>query len=243
MLQIRQFMDAVDVLNERPQNVLSKRHARALISHLEAARGQLADVIKLNPWLVGICQSAAADRIGASFSVYRAITATSELRPDGIASTSLDWRIPMKILDDAPGMVWHGGKTLTTTSVLRRYVIDPSRVVLWMPIAVDFAREAVSGSEHRGVPNRHGSTTSIATILAAFEDLNEQEVVADLTGLAPQEIAFGGDVRGRELMAVFAATMDGDLGDAVAWRRANHVTFLSADEIVAAEERFSSWRP
>jgi hypothetical protein len=235
-------MDVVDVLNEAPKTALSSRHARALISHLEAARGQLADVVRLNPWLVGVCQSAATEKLGASFPVFRAITATSELRPDEIASTSLDWRVAMRILDDAPGMVWHGGKTLTTTSVLRRYVIDPSKVVLWMPVAVEFAKDAVRGAEHRGVPNRHGTTTSIAKILASFDELDEQEIVADLTGLTPQEISFGGDVRGRELAAVFSATMAGDLEDPSEWRQANHITFLSPGEIAEAEECFRSWR-
>jgi hypothetical protein len=225
-------------------NRLSLKSAKLLISHLESARGQLGEVLRLNPWLVGISQEAAREHLGARFSVYRAVTVTDSLRADAIASTSLDWQVAFRILDEAPGVVWHGSNMIRTKEVLLHYEIDPAHVVLWVPVVLDFVHAAVQGKEKRRIEARDGSQVSIESVLASIADLNEQEIVADLTGLKPQVLDFDNTAAGGEVKDLFRVFMTGSVPQTVTaeWLTAQHYRLLSPESAREHLDRFRAWK-
>lgn len=224
-------------------NTLTLKSAKILLSHLESARGQIAEFLALNPWLVGLCQEAAREHLGGSFSVYRAVTVTDTLRAEAIASTTLDWRVAYRILDEAPSVVWHGSEMLKASQVLLHYRLSPEQVALWVPVALDFVRTAVAGKEKNRVQTRDG-TMRIEAVLAAIDRLDEQEIIADLTGLRPDVLEFEGSVRGGEVRDLFRHFMAGSLPVPVTgeWLVRQHMRFVGVEDANAQVERFRAWR-
>ncbi len=172
-------------------NKLSFSDAKEIISDIDHAKGRIKEVAARHPWLVQLCQEAAAKQLGAQFSVYRAVSLLGKLNPDTIASTSLDWKVCWGILEQTPGMIFHGDKTLMPKPTLLHYRISPKNVVLWIPFAMQFVRQAIGKRANHGVEDRYGTRIKIQTVLDAMVENDEKEIIADLHGLRPKILSFG----------------------------------------------------
>lgn len=216
---------------------LSFADAKKMLQHVDTARGQAVEVARDNPWLTERSQQAARERLGATFSVYRAVTLTGDLRPERVVSTSLDWQVAWNIADDAPGMIWHGDKTLTTTTALLHYRLTPERVVLWLPEVMAEVRTAVGKRANHSIEDRYGNPKRIEQVLRFLDANDEQEIIADVSGLTPKVLRFGRSVRERERLHLLHDVLRG-ANDPKKLRR----DFLGDADLKQALRDFERWR-
>lgn len=189
---------------------LSAADAKQIVADLDHGTGRIAQVVSRNPWLRRASQAAAREQLGETFSVYRAVTLTEAIRPDHVASTSLDWRVCWAMLDQSPSIVWHGGNTYSTKKALLHYQLTPEQVVLWIPVAMKMIEATLRNQMHHRVEDRHGTPIRIATVLSAIHGAQEQEIVADLSGLTPKTLVFDGSVAGRDQMHALHDYLSGE---------------------------------
>jgi len=236
-MKMREIMNLVE-------EKLSFDQAKSFLADLEQSKGRIAQLGLDNPWLIGYCQEAARDRLGASFSVFRGLTLTEGLRGDKIASTSLDWRVAYDIIDGSPGLIMHGRKTMTTKKALLHYKIAPENIVMWVPVALDFVKQSVGKRTNHSIEDRYGEKVRIAKLLQAIEEMDEQEIVADLNGLKPNVLTFETNLIGNEKLALFREFMNGrvDLSDVAGWRKANHIKFISDEDVAKLCAEYEAWK-
>ena len=164
----------------------SAKNVRGLASELETGRGGLARMADEVPGLVEASQQGIMSRVGEKFPAFRAISPTGNLRPDGIASTTLDPAIAAKIARDFPALIGLE-KIIPPRPLLRRYDVPAHQVRADVPTLIKAARDQQAKTVLRGkIDTRDGSRMNIEDILDAVED--EQEVVANLSGLIPKEV-------------------------------------------------------
>jgi hypothetical protein len=237
---MRNLLDLI----EASQHRLSFADAKSFLTDLEHAKGRIAQIARENPWLIGYCQEAAQDRLGASFSVFRGLTLTHDLRADAVASTSLNWEVAYDIIDTSPGMVFTKGKTLISKKALLHYKITPANIVMWIPVALEFVKQGIGKRTNHNIEDRYGEKRQIAKLLRAVEEMDEQEIVADLNGLTPKVIMFESNLIGGEKKAVFREFMRGtlDLSDPAGWAKKNRISFLDEDEIAELAVEYQRWR-
>ena len=118
------------------------------------------------------------------------------LRHDTIVSTTLDWRIAHGISADFPLLM--GTDTVTPPRIhLLRYDVAVDRVVAYVPLLANLALETLDpGAATRKITGRHGDRLPIQVCLDAAR--REQEVIADVSGLAPEVLAFETDLKGKD---------------------------------------------
>ena len=164
----------------------SAKNVRGLASELETGRGGLARMADEVPGLVEASQQGIMSRVGEEFPAFRAISPTGNLRPDKIASTTLDPAIAAKIARDFPALIGLE-KIIPPRPLLRRYDVPAHQVRADVPTLIKAARDQQAKTVLRGkIDTRDGSRMNIEDILDAVED--EQEVVANLSGLIPKEV-------------------------------------------------------
>lgn len=175
---------------------LSFGDAKQIVADLDTGRGRIADVARRNPWLREMCVATAKRELGQRIIVYRAISVTDQLRPDAIASTTLDPKVAVSILMDAPGMIWHGNKTILPTRTLLRYEISPEDVVVWVPAILPAVRDVIGARGNHTVEDRYGERIRIADVLSKHASLDEKEIVADLSARTPTSLPLTPDSNG-----------------------------------------------
>lgn len=235
--------DLINLLEASKQK-LSFDDAKAFIADLEQARGRIPELARTYPWLVGYCQEAAQDRLGSTFSVFRGLTLTSDLRGDKIASTSLNWRVAYDIIEGSPGMIMHGNRTYTPTKAILHYRITPAHVVMWIPVALDFVKQSVGKRTNHSIEDRYGEPMKIAKVLQAIEQMDEQEIVADLNGLTPKVVQFDTSLIGNEKLEVFREFMRGniDMSDVEGWCEKNYIRFIDPDDVLELCAEYAKWK-
>jgi hypothetical protein len=165
--------------------------AKEFVADLETGRGRIAEVIARNPWLREECQQAARKALGGRFAVYRAVSPTEGLRPDKVASTSLDPKVPISMLISAPGIIFtkgFGDGAVIPKKRLLRYDITPEQVVCWVPHVIETVKAALGSRINQSFEDRYGGRVKMSKFLATHADQDEQEIVADLHGLKPKMI-------------------------------------------------------
>ena len=198
---------------------LSFPDAKEIVTDLEHSKGRVKDVAARNSWLVQMCQQAIREKFGENFSVYRGVILldNQELKNDSVASTSLSIEVVLHILGNKEGIYWTGSHMghrymqlhQTNKMVFLHYRMTPDRVVLWIPYILPIIRAAVGKRINHGVENRYGGKYKIEQILQWIEKWNEQEVVANLSGLQPKVLPFDSNVIGKEKLAWFKGWLEG----------------------------------
>ena len=80
---------------------------------------------------------------------------------------------------------------------LLRYDVAVDRVVAYVPLLAKLALETLDpGAATRKITSRHGDRLPIQVCLDAAR--REQEVIADVSGLAPEVLAFETDLKGKD---------------------------------------------
>jgi hypothetical protein len=172
---------------------LTKAEARSVFQEIETGRGGIAVLAAKKPFLSRLSRDALADR-GPGLRLFRAVAVYDALKPDAVVSTTLDWRVAHGIGADFPLLMGHG--SWSPAVHLLRYDVPLDRVVGYLPVLVTLALETLGpGAADQKITDRFGDRTPIQRCLDMAR--REQEVVADLSGLRPEVLAFEFHVKGR----------------------------------------------
>jgi|TARA_R100000781_G_scaffold6592_3_gene6695 hypothetical protein len=167
---------------------MSAKGVRTLAKELETGRGGLAQMVKQSPDLQKASQQAARVQFGETIPSFRAISPTGALRPDKVASTTTDPKVALQIARDFP-VLMAKDDFIAPKPILRRYDVSPDRVQAHVPALIDAARAQQPHTVRTGkIDTRLGDRMSIDEV---FEQARaEDELLSDLLGLNPQEVAF-----------------------------------------------------
>ena len=196
---------------------ITKTELKLIAQELDTSHGYLPQLVQSKPWLVDLSrQHLCTLGLCNTFPVFRTIglmhlavpqgetvaphilaqvEASKELRPEQIVSTSLNPHVTLSIASEQAdhlyftGGMFRGGM-LTTRPVIVRYDITPDRVILFVPALIAFVRSLYSTDELKKTRyrNRHGYLHNIPHIFRELEARQENEVIADVTGLKPTAV-------------------------------------------------------
>jgi len=191
------------------RRVLSRAAAIRVFEEIETGRGGIAELVRERP-AAGTLSREALSGAGGVLTVFRAVAVLDggALRREAVASTSLDWRVPADMLPDFP-LVMGGDAFVDNRPHLLRYELPLDRVLAHVPTLVGLALEALPDWRGRKVADRWGGRVPLSGL--AKLGMREQEVVADLSGLAPEVLAFDNTVEGRLDMSLVRPLGEGRL--------------------------------
>lgn len=197
---------------------LTKTELRLIAQELDTSHGLLLQLVQTKPWLTDISRQYLCGRMGLcnEFPVFRTVAlmelcvppgetvsshvqaqveASSVLRPEHVVSTSLNpWTVLTIALQQADKIYWTSGMfsggMIRTKPVIVRYEITLDRVVLFVPALISYIRsvyppEELEKTRYR---NRWGELRHVRHVFSVVEQQEENEVIADVTGLSPADV-------------------------------------------------------
>jgi len=182
-------------LNETSES-LRRADALILARDLETGKGRVAELVASKPWLSEHSQDVLREVYGfnGGLSIFRVLSIPrgKKLRPETAVSTSLNPYIPVQIaVYDAPGAIWTMDDLIPVDPHILRYDIPVDRVLAYVPALIEKAYEDV-GEEvlaKARLKAREGSM-SADEVFEEITKRNEEEVIADVTGIKPEVIDF-----------------------------------------------------
>ena len=180
---------------------LSFDDAKLILQDIEFGQGRIADVARRNPWLIEESQTTLRERHGDTVSLYRAVSVGKGLRPEAVVSTSLSVGVCLYILLMAAGDVGDGeGGWVYNTRTLLHYRVPVGKVLVSLDAVMPHVERSVGLRLNHRIIGRTGRDTdefgepwTIRRVLECYEETDEQEVIADVSGLKPAVLAFRSD--------------------------------------------------
>jgi len=175
----------------RTKNILSKADAMLVLREIETGKGGIATLAQSKPIISHISQAWLQHHHGGTLKLFRAIAVVDgkTLNAEKIASLTSDWKVAWRIAEGFP-VLFTPNKIVTNTPHLLRYNVPISKVVAYVPALLDECLKTLGEDikSKRIMSARHYEKISISEIFDTGTE--EKEVIADVSSLKPQVIAF-----------------------------------------------------
>ena len=185
---------------------ISKKDAIEIVREIETGRGGIGELAKRKPALMQMSQENLRREHGDVVPLFRVlgIPEDQEMRPEGIVSTTTDWKVAHKMGRDQPGVIMGRDKTTSIHTVLVRYDVPVEKCLADVNMLLEMVVEKLGGFDaigNKGIRSRRsGDSVPVAYIIQ--EGMKEDEVIADVTGLKPVVLRFGSHVSGQKEMGM-----------------------------------------
>lgn len=181
-------------MTRNPRASISAADARLFAEELITGRGRLAQFAAKYPHLRTASQKTLAAICGETIPLFRHVTlredAATGLREETAASTTLSPAYVLTLAADAPSAVTTRDAFVHLKPVLLRYDIDPSRVLVFVPVVAAYVVEDRGPALKRMRIECRGESYSALDAIMRVRGLGEQEVFANLSGLKPAVFEF-----------------------------------------------------
>ena len=173
------------------RKTLSQRDVINLAKELELGRRGIVALAEKKPAVTEMSQQAISQIYpGGTVPVYRAISPVGDMRPDIVASATLDPNVAFSIAHNFPAIFTSSVSEgmILPKPMVRRYDVPIDRIKAHVPTLIEEARRTQQSSLGKNITTRSGDKMTVDEVFRAT--YQEDEVVVDLTGIEPSEIKF-----------------------------------------------------
>lgn len=168
---------------------LSIQDAREIVKDIETGRGRIAQIMDKKPSL----REKMTQGLPPKFDGWRAVAVLDELRSEKTVSLSTDFDVVFNMAMGFPVLMGQGGIKSPAVTLLH-YKVTKKRALAFVPVLMKHAQDVLKGRV-KTVATRSGDRVSFDVITKTAND--EDEVIADVSGLKPKKIVFGQSSDGR----------------------------------------------
>ena len=216
---------------------LSMNDAIDIVREIETGRGGIAELMKKKPYFKEMSQAKLRSEYGDVVPLFRVLSIPEgkERRPDGIVSTTTDWKVAYAMGRDLPGVMMGKNGFISMQKVLLRYDVPVEQCLADVNMLLEMVVDALGGFEKIGNQQLRGRSGPVAVSLLIKEGMKEDEVIADVTGLESVVLEVGSHVSGRQEMEMIRGLDAGDY-DSPEEYMAHRIANKGSNEFFSPEE-------
>lgn len=186
--------------------------ARKVVEELVTGRGRMLDIAEEYPWLIEESQQVLEEKCRNPVPCFRSLTIPKgeNVRREQVVSTTLRPAYALRLATDAPGLVFARDKTIELQNVTLRYDVPVDDTLLYVPLLLDWVlSEQPNVVRRMNVEMRGGEVWKGIDVIREIEERQEEELLADVSGVEPEALVWPAHVSGRRDLHVALSVAQG----------------------------------